>query len=61
MPISNMKYGGLSSGVRRLLAACFLLVGLSAHGEIYKWTDEQGQVHFSDKAPETGLVEPIGD
>lgn len=61
MQITIKKYGGLSSGVTRLLAAYFLLVGLSAHGEIYKWTDEQGRVHFSDKAPEAGPVEPIGD
>ena len=61
MQITTIKYGGLSSGVMTLLAACFLLVGLSAHGEIYKWTDEQGQLHFSDKAPESGVAESIGD
>ena len=61
MQISTIKYGGLSSGVRTLLAVFFLLVGLSAHGEIYKWTDEQGQLHFSDKAPEAVVVEAIGD
>ncbi len=61
MQITTRKYGCISSGVTTLLVACFLLVGLSAHGEIYKWTDEQGRVHFSDKAPESGVVEPIGD
>ncbi len=61
MQIIKKKYGGLSSGVTTFLAACVLFVGLSAHGEIYKWTDEQGRVHFSDKAPEAGVVEPIGD
>ena len=25
------------------------LVSLTAHAEIYKWTDETGKVHFSDK------------
>jgi len=44
-----------------LLALGLLLAGLSAHGEIYKWTDEQGRVHFSDKAPERGVAEPIGN
>lgn len=48
-------------GPTRLLVFCLLLIGLSAHGEIYKWTDEQGQVHFSDKAPETVVAESIGD
>lgn len=61
MEISTIKYRGLSSGVTTLLAACLLLVGLSAYGEIYQWTDEQGRVHFSDKAPETGVVESIGE
>jgi len=41
-------------------ALSLLLTGVSAHGEIYKWTDEQGQVHFSDQAPETGAAEAIG-
>lgn len=30
-------------------------------GRSKKWTDEQGQVHFSDKAPETGAAVSIGD
>ncbi len=30
----------------------FLLISSSAFAEIYKWTDEQGRVHYSDKAPD---------
>ena len=28
-----------------------LLLALPAQAEVYKWTDEQGRVHFSDKPP----------
>lgn len=28
-----------------------LLVAGSAHAEVYKWVDENGRVHFGDKAP----------
>ena len=40
-----MKYGSALS----LLAVFCLVSPLQA--EIYKWTDEQGRVHFSDKPP----------
>jgi hypothetical protein len=40
------------------LRACYyialticLLLALPAQAEVYKWTDEQGRVHFSDKPP----------
>ena len=61
MKIPDSIYGDFTSLVTKLLTVLFLLAGLSAHGEIYKWTDEQGQVHFSDKAPETAAAESIGD
>ena len=32
------------------IALCFFLV-LPVQAEVYKWTDEHGQVHFSDKPP----------
>ncbi len=32
-----------------LLAA--LIASVAAHAEVYKWTDEKGQIHFSDKPP----------
>ncbi|MES9853044.1 MAG: glutaredoxin family protein [Candidatus Thiodiazotropha sp. L084R] len=28
-----------------------LLLASTAHAEIFKWSDEQGKVHFSDKKP----------
>jgi hypothetical protein len=30
-----------------------------ANAEIYKWTDENGQVHFGDKAPQKAKIEKI--
>jgi hypothetical protein len=40
-----MKYG--------LALSIFVVfyLNMPAHAEIYKWTDEQGRVHFSDKPP----------
>ncbi|WP_187407941.1 DNRLRE domain-containing protein [Saccharophagus sp. K07] len=35
--------------IRIAAALAFVLGGAGAHGEIYKWVDAQGQVHFSDK------------
>ena len=29
------------------------------YGEIYKWVDESGKVHFSDKKPGGGVVEQV--
>ncbi len=37
----------------RLLLCCLLLVPALAGAEIYRWTDAQGQVHFSEK-PQPG-------
>lgn len=34
-----------------LLAALCCLVGLAQAGEVFKWTDAQGRVHFGDKPP----------
>ena len=42
------------------LLLAFSLASLSATGEVYKWTDSQGQVHFADQAPASGAVERIG-
>ncbi|MEZ0123160.1 MAG: DUF4124 domain-containing protein [Candidatus Reddybacter sp.] len=61
MKILSSIYGDFTSLATKLLAIFFLLAGLSAHGEIYKWTDEKGRVLFSDKAPETGVAESISD
>lgn len=48
--------------------ACIVVVALafvtaSSAGELYRWVDEQGTVHFSDRAPDEGAerieLEPI--
>ena len=36
-----------------------LLASLSAHGQIYRWTDENGRVHFSDQEPVTQESEEV--
>lgn len=38
--------------LRKLFLLYLLLLPLIAHAEIYKWTDEYGKVHFSDKPVE---------
>jgi glutaredoxin len=37
----------------------FCLSVSAAHGEIYKWVDENGKVHFSDEKPEKVETEQI--
>jgi hypothetical protein len=36
------------------LATLFLAVSMSAHGQMYRWTDKDGKVHYSDKPPPAG-------
>ena len=47
-----------ASGHRTLgaaLGACLIAAAVSsAGGEIYKWVDENGKVHFGDKPPDDG-------
>ena len=41
--------------MRRMILACSVLLALSANasaGQIYKWTDAQGNVHFGSQPPE---------
>lgn len=33
------------------LAIALLILSAPLHAEIYKWTDENGKIHFSDKVP----------
>ena len=40
----------MKAGFHLVLAICLFLV-LPVQAEVYKWTDEQGRVHFSDKPP----------
>lgn len=39
--------------VSRIIGAGFLLAfnALPAHSQVYKWVDEQGKIHYSDKKP----------
>jgi len=44
----------------KLLAAALLLSCASAHaGQIYKWTDANGEVHYTDTPPPGISVEPV--
>jgi len=35
------------------------LLSLPASSQLYKWTDEQGRIHYSDKAPDKGNAKKI--
>ena len=35
------------------------LAAIAASAEIYKWVDEEGKIHFGDKAPESAEVEEL--
>jgi hypothetical protein len=41
------------------LLPCLLLFSGHAFGEIYKWTDALGNVHFSDKRPNKQPVKAV--
>lgn len=38
-------------GAALLLLATVIVVGATASADVYRWVDEQGQVHFTDKKP----------
>jgi len=42
-----------AAAVRPILLLCLLLSPLSM-AKVYKWTDSQGKVHYSDKKPKRG-------
>lgn len=42
-----------------IILLALLLPAADLHAEIYKWVDEQGQVHYSDQKPEDRLVTEI--
>lgn len=43
-----------------LLASIVLLIqGTATHAEIYKWIDEQGRAHFTDRPPEGKQAEEL--
>jgi uncharacterized protein DUF4124 len=46
---------------RLLLAAAFLLVSGAGYGQIYKWTDANGRVNFSNTPPPKGANATVVD
>ena len=45
--------------ISRIISLLLILTVLSVHADIYKWTDEKGLVHITDKAPKTHKYEDI--
>jgi len=39
--------------------ACGCLLAIPALGELYKWTDAQGKVHYSDQPPPPDVKQPV--
>lgn len=35
----------------RIIVSCLFLLTSAAYGEVYKWTDADGKVHYGDKPP----------
>jgi len=50
---------GITTGVMLLLA--LLLAAADLPAEIYKWVDEQGQVHYSDQKPDDRPVTEVAE
>ena len=42
-----------------LLILCLLSVSSALHAEIYKWVDDNGKAHFTDRPPVNQQVEEI--
>ena len=42
-----------------LAFVCGCLLALPALGELYKWTDAEGKVHYSDQPPPPNVKQPI--
>ena len=42
-----------------LLSVCLLALSFQTSAEIYKWVDENGQVHFGDRVPENKAGEKM--
>lgn len=43
--------------MRPVLLLCLLLAPMLASAKVYKWTDSQGKVHYSDKKPQRAAVD----
>jgi hypothetical protein len=46
---------------RTLIAVCLLCAAASASAQIYRWTDAQGRVHFSNTTPPPGVQATVVD
>ncbi len=42
-----------------IIAVCAMIVAGSAYAEIYKWVDERGRTHISDRKPDKKDVKPL--
>lgn len=58
MEVRVISNNQLVSG-RLLLVCVLLLAALGAQSEIYRWTDENGKVHFSDQPSVEHTTEPV--
>lgn len=47
----------LALTVRLCLLATAALAAMPASSQLYRWTDDKGAIHYSDKAPEKGAAE----
>lgn len=45
--------------IRTVIACTFLLCAVSGYAEVYRWKDEQGNLHFSDSAPQSHEFETV--
>ncbi|MGH8515031.1 MAG: DUF4124 domain-containing protein, partial [Gammaproteobacteria bacterium] len=50
---------GYAVSMRMLILCCLLVITSMAHAAVYKWTDAEGNVQFSDK-PQPGAEEVKG-
>ncbi len=53
MPRFHMTAGLLTTLV------CGCLLAMPALGELYKWTDAEGKVHYSDQPPPPNIKQPV--
>ncbi len=58
--MASIGNGSSILGMKGMLAAALLLFPLVAAGEIYKWVDDKGVVHYGDQPPNPG-ARPLED
>ena len=51
-----MQYTAMRNFV---LLVSLLIIAIPSSAEVYKWVDEEGHIHFSDKKPENQVVTEI--